>query len=249
MHVEPHTLEDWECGDIPERRALVQKLHAVLTRIASAIPPPGKDGTDRLQLSAALPWWIGQLSTGIPEASLRWFFESLDEIVLMAYGDPGGPLVGGSARALLQRLEDTRLWRDIPPGKRIRIGLATYEYASLADLLAVARELDRAFDSRKAYRGAAIFHSTSGYGVPLVASVRGLVRDTAGRPVALAGVRVGDRQTASNRCGRFVLRDLPLSGGGLEVRGIGLQAVTVPLRGLARGHELEIAPIVVDRAP
>jgi hypothetical protein len=249
VDVEPQTLEGWECGGIPERRVLVQKLQGLLARLASAVPPAGKDRSGRLSLSAALPWWIGALSAEIPEASPRRFFESLDEIVLMAYGDPGGPRVGGSVQALLRRLEDARLWRDAPPGKGIRIGLATYEYASAADLLATARELDRAFDSQKAYRGTAIFHSTGNYSAPLSASLRGLVQDAAGQPVARASVRVGERRIATNGCGRFVIRDLPTAGVALEVKASGFQGVAVPVAGLTAGEELEVAPIVLNRNP
>jgi hypothetical protein len=249
VDVEPYSLEDWECGGISERRVLVQKLQALLTHIASAIPPPGKGGGGRLRLSAALPWWIGSLSADVPEASPRRFFESLDEIVLMAYGDPGGPVVGGSARALLQRLEDARLWRGIPADKGIRIGLATYEYASAGDLLAAVRELDKALGRHTGYRGTAIFHSGGAYGAPLVASVRGLVRDTAGQPVAGSRAKVGERQTVTSRCGRFVFRDLPSPRVELEVRGKGFESITVPVTGLTPGRELEIAPIVVNRHP
>ena len=253
VDVEPQTLEDWECGGIPERRLLMQKLQALFSRLASAIPVPGpvaaKDGGGRLQLTAALPWWIGSPSADIPEASPRRFFDSLDEIVLMAYGDPGGPRIGGSAQALLRRLEDARLWRDIPPGKGIRIGLATYEYGSAADLLATAKELDKALGSQKAYRGTAIFHSTGSYGAPLTASLLGVVRDAAGQPVARANVKVAERQTATNRCGRFVVRDLPAERVTLEVKTFGPHSASVPVTGLMAGEELEIPPIVLDRNP
>ncbi|MBI4842545.1 MAG: carboxypeptidase regulatory-like domain-containing protein [candidate division NC10 bacterium] len=249
VDVEPHTLEDWECGGIPERRGLVQKLQALLASLASAIPPSAKDGGGGLRLSAALPWWIGSLSAEIPEASPRRFFESLDEIVLMAYGDPGGPLVGGSGRALLERLEDGRLWRDVPAGKGIRIGLATYEYASAGDLLATIRELDKALGRHAAYRGTAIFHAAGSYGAPLVASIRGLVQDGAGQSVAGLRLKVGDRQAATNRCGRFVFRDLPSSRVDLEVGGAGIRGITVPVTGLTPGRELEMAPIAVTRRP
>jgi hypothetical protein len=249
VDVQPQTLEDWECGGIPERRTLMQKLQALYGRLASAIQVPGKNGGGRLQLSAALPWWIGSPSADIPEASPRRFFESLDEVVLMAYGEPGGPRVGGSAQALLAQLEGARLWRDIPPGKGFRIGIATYEYASAADLSATARELDRSLGSQKAYRGTAVFHSTGSYGAPLMASVRGLVRDAAGQPLAHASVKVGEHQSATNGCGRFVLRDLPTAGVVLEVKTFGLQSVAVPVAGLAAGQELEIPPIVLGRNP
>jgi hypothetical protein len=231
----------------------MQKLQALFRRIAAANPVPRpagrKDGGGRLLLTAALPWWIGSPSADIPESSPRRFFESLDEIVLMAYGDPGGPRIGGSPQALLRRLEGARLWRDIPPGKGIRIGLATYEYASPADLSATARELDRALGGQKAYRGTAIFHSTGSYGASLTASVRGVVRGTAGQPVALANVKVAQRQTATSRCGRFVVRDVPAGQMTLEVKALGFHGATVPVTGLTAGEEMEIPPIVLERNP
>lgn len=249
VEVEPQTLEEWECGGIPERRVLMQKLQALFSRLASAIPAAGKDRTGRLQLSAGLPWWIGSPSSDIPEASPRRFLDGLDEIVLMGFGDPGGPRIGGSAHALLPRLEDPRLWQGIPTGKGIRIGLATYEYSSAADLLATARELNRALAGQQPYRGAALFHSTGTYAAPLTASIRGLVRDAIGQPVARASVKVGERQTATNRCGRFVVRDLPAAGLALEVKTFGFRSASVPVIGLTAGRELEIPPIVLDRTP
>jgi hypothetical protein len=243
------TLEDWECGGIPEHRALLQKFQALLARMASAIPPAGKGGKGRLSLSAALPWWIGALPADIPEASPRRLFENLDEVVLTAYGDPGGPLVGGSGQALLARLEDDRLWKDVPAGKGIRVGLATYEYAGASDLSATVKELDRVLGRQKTYRGTAIFHSSGAYGAPLAASIRGLVRDAAGQPVARARVKIGQRQIATNRCGRFVARDLPAAGVTLEVGNLGFQGVSVPVAGLTAGQELEIPPIVLHRTP
>jgi hypothetical protein len=253
VDVQPQTLEQWECGGVPERRALMQKLLTLFRRLTSAIPVPGptagKGGSSRLQLSAAFPWWIGSSLADIPEASPRRLFESLDEIVLTAYGDPGGPRIGGSAQGLLSRLEDPRLWRDIPPGKGLRIGLATYEYAGATDLLTTARELDKALANQKAYRGTAIFHSTGGYGAPLRASVRGLVQDVAGQPLARASVKIGERQGATNSCGRFVVRGLPTAGTALEVKTSGFRGVVVPVAGLAAGQELEIPPIMLERNP
>lgn len=249
VDVEPHRLEEWECGDTPARRSLVQKHQRLLARIAQAISPQTKNIKGRLQLSATLPWWIASLSADIPEALPSRWLDHLDEIVLMAYGEPGGPLVGGSSRALLQRLENARLWQGIPPGKGIRIGLATYEYANRAELLATGQELDKALGHQGGYRGTAIFHSDGAYGAPLVASVRGLVQDPVGRPVARARVRIGHRETVTNRCGRFGLRDLPSPTVELKVGGLGLQTLIVPVAGLTPGRELEIPPVVVDRHP
>src|SRR5574341_679195 len=243
VDVEPHTLEAWECGGIPERRNLIQKLQSLLTQLSQVMATSEKATKGRPLLSAALPWWIGPLSADIPDASPGRWLESLDEIVLLAFGDPGGPLVGGSARALLRRLENGHLWTGLPARKGIRIGLATYEYASPADLATTIRDLDRALTRQPAYRGTAIFHSESNYGAPLTASVRGLVQDASGQPVAGAGIRAGDRQTVTNRCGRFIFRNLPLATAALEVGGIGLGSVSVPIMALVAGSELELPPI------
>jgi hypothetical protein len=249
VDVEAHALEAWECGSIPERRGLIQKLQSLLAQLAQVMASPEKTSKGRPVLSAALPWWIGPLSADIPEASPGRWLESLDEIVLLAFGDPGGPLVGGSARALLRRLEDGHLWSGLPAGKGIRIGLATYEYASAGDMAATIRELDRALARQPAYRGTAIFHSVSSYGAPLTASVRGLVQDGSWQPVAGAGIRAGERQSVTNRCGRFTIRNLPLATATLEVGGIGLTSMSVPVMGLAPGSELELPPILVGRRP
>lgn len=251
VHVDvvPDTLERWECGGIPERRALFGKLQTLLARIGAGLPPPRRAGQGPLQFSAALPWWIGAVSADIPEASARRFFESLDEIVLTAYGDPGGPRVGGSTATLRERLEDVRLWRDVPPGKGIRIGLATYEYKNAIDLMATVGGLDSAFSGRSAYRGTAIFHLAGRYDAPLAASAKGLVRDAAGKPVVGARVRAGGRVTATNQCGRFVFRGLPASRGEVEITKLGFQATTVPVATMTPGHEVEIPLIVLRRNP
>ena len=75
------------------------------------------------------------------------------------------------------------------------------------------------------------------------------MQDGSGQPVAGAGIRAGDRQSVTNRCGRFTFRNLPLATATLEVGGIGLTSVSVPVMGLAPGSELELPPIIVGRRP
>jgi hypothetical protein len=53
----------------------------------------------------------------VPNAAPAEWLTEFDEVVLMVYGDPGGPLVGESAAAILRRLDDERLWRSLPPGR------------------------------------------------------------------------------------------------------------------------------------
>jgi hypothetical protein len=59
----------------------------------------------------------------------------------MVHGDPGGPLVGESAGATLRRIDDARLWGDLPRGRGLRIGLATYEYPDPAALETTNRKV------------------------------------------------------------------------------------------------------------
>ncbi|HWU40443.1 MAG TPA: hypothetical protein VN203_22575, partial [Candidatus Acidoferrum sp.] len=62
-------------------------------------------------------------------------------------------------------------------------------------------------------------------------------------------LKIGERQAATNRCGRFVVRDLPAAGVVLQVKALGFRSVTIPLEGLVEGQELGIPPIVLERNP
>jgi CheY-like chemotaxis protein len=75
----------------------------------------------------------------------------------MIYGDPGGPLVGESSAAVLRRIYDARLWRNLPSGRGLRIGLTTFEYKDLATLRAAIGEVTAAPGARPGYRGLAVF--------------------------------------------------------------------------------------------
>ena len=67
--------------------------------------------------------------------------------------------------------------------------------------------------------------------------------------MALASLRVGGRQAATNRCGGFLVRDLPAAGVVLQVKAVGFRDVAIPLEGLVEGQELGIPPIVLERNP
>ena len=87
--IEPHSEEAWQCASPEERARTVRSLQDVFRQSRAAVragapaPPP--------PLSAALPWWLGHLSATVPGAAPAEWLAELDEVVLMVYGDPGGP--------------------------------------------------------------------------------------------------------------------------------------------------------------
>lgn len=245
--IEPHTEEAWACGDAAEHRATVRTLQATFTRIAERVREA--DYGSELRLTAALPWWLGPLSAEAPEAAPAAWLASLDEVVLMVYGDPGGPLVGGSARAVLAKVEDRRLWASLPGGRGVRVGLATYEYRDPAALGATVREVSSALAGRPGFRGVAIFAHGQPFDAPLVTSLEGQVLDRSGRPVAGARIRAGDQEVRSNRCGLFAFRGLPAPAVEVTVEADGFAAARVPVGGLVAGRERRLDPVRLDRAP
>ena len=108
--IEPHTEEAWQCADAGGRAEIVRGLQRVFAAVARRVAAEGGG----LRLSAALPWWLGPLSEHVREAAPAGWLADLDEVVLMVYGDPGGPLVGETPAAVIRRVDDARLWGDLP---------------------------------------------------------------------------------------------------------------------------------------
>jgi hypothetical protein len=242
LDIEPHTEEPWACATAGERRAIVRSLQALFGRIGRA----ARAADPALRLTAALPWWLGPLSGEVPEgAPVHWLAE-LDEVVLMAYGDPGGPVVGGSPGAVLSRVDDARLWRALPPGRGLRVGLATYEHRGAADLAATAHGLAKALRGRPGFRGVALFAHGQPFDVPLVSSLRGRVVDRAGRPVPGARVGSGGRQAVTSRCGEFVLRDLGAGAVELVVETGTRAPVRLIAPGLTPGREVYLPAVILE---
>lgn len=158
--IEPHSEEAWPCASTEERTATIRSLQEVFRRARVAMragsPAPP------LTLSAALPWWLGHLSAEVASAAPAEFLVELDEVVLMVYGDPGGPLVGESAASVLRRIDDARLWRNLPPGRGLRIGLATFEQKDVTALRATMAEVAAGLAGRPGFRGVAIFANDQG---------------------------------------------------------------------------------------
>ena len=245
--IEPHSDEVWACATAAERVATLRSLHEVFRRARAAVhegaPAPAP------QLTAALPWWLGHLSVEVPNAAPAEWLVELDEVVLMVYGDPGGPLVGESSAAVVRRIDDARLWRDLPPGRGLRIGLATFEHKDLAALRAAIAGIETAFGARRGFRGVAIFANDQVWDAPLVPFVEGRVVDASGGGVAGARLRGAGHDVESNRCGGFGFKGLPVEGVELEVTARGYLPTRVPLGRLVPGRVRELPPVRLERAP
>jgi hypothetical protein len=245
--IEPHSTEAWPCASAGERAAALHGLQEIFRRARAAVragaPAPAP------ALSAALPWWLGPLSAEVPDAAPAAWLVELDEVVLMVYGDPGGPLVGDSGAAVLRRIDDARLWRDLPSGRGLRVGLATFEHKDVAALRATIAEVRAGLGARPGFRGVAIFANDQVYDAPLVSLVEGRVVDAGGTPVAGARLRGAGHEVDTNRCGGFGFKGLPVAGVDLEVSARGYRPTRVAVGRLVPGRVRELAPIRLERTP
>jgi hypothetical protein len=242
LDVEPHTEEAWQCADAAGRAAIVRGLQRVFAAVARRVAAEAGG----LRVSAALPWWLGPLSEQVREAAPAGWLADLDEVVLMVYGDPGGPLVGETPAAVLRRVDDARLWADLPPGRGLRIGLASYEYRDAAALAAALRAVDAALAPRPGYRGLAVFAHGQPYDAPLVTSIEGRLVDPGGRPVAGVRLQAAGQETRSNRCGRFALRRLPAPSAEVIATADGFAPARFTAAGLVPGRHRELPPVVLE---
>jgi hypothetical protein len=240
--IEPHTEEAWQCADAGGRAEIVRGLQRVFAAVARRVAAEGGG----LRLSAALPWWLGPLSEAVREAAPAGWLADLDEVVLMVYGDPGGPLVGETPAAVIRRVDDARLWGDLPPGRGLRIGLASYEYRDAAGLGTALRAVDAALGARPGFRGLAVFAHGQPYDVPLVTSVEGRLVDPQGRPVAGVRVLAADQETRSNRCGLFSLRRLPPPSAEVVATADGFAPTRFTAAGLVPGRHRELPPVTLE---
>jgi hypothetical protein len=245
--IEPQSEETWACASATDRAQTLRKLQDIFhqaraaTQAGSPAPP--------LTLSAALPWGLGPLSAEVPNAAPAAWLADLDEVVLMVYGDPGGPLTGESGAAVLRRIDDARLWQGLPPARGLRIGLATFEHKDVDTLRATIAEVTAAFATRPGFRGVSIFANDQMYDAPLVAFVEGRVVDASGNPVAGARLAGGGHEVDSSRCGGFGFKGLPAGGVDLEVTARGYTPARVQVGPLVPGRVRELPPIRLERAP
>jgi tetratricopeptide (TPR) repeat protein len=254
LDVEPHTLDAWECGGPEERARLLGSLADLAARaraVASRVRP--------LPISLAVPWWTFHSMGTAEDAAARRLAAAADEVVLMAYGESGGPLVGGHADRLVCRLGLQGLLDRLPAGVRLSVGLAGYEYRDAAALDAAAAWLDDRVGWHARYAGAALFLDGAPPGAPLVVPIRGRVVGADGRPrpgvrVTLRGAGAPDTPlvATTNRCGRFLVR-LRQPGAATLVAEAANEAgpsarATLTLTGLVAGRERDVGTIVLGGA-
>ncbi len=194
VDVEPYTIEKWGCCNAEERRAILRDLHQLLTRV--------RRNLGGLPLAVVAPWWYPVVRE-LPEAGPELMFQVVDEIYLMAYGDEGGPLVGGTAERVLGRVDAPEFFT----GKgRMYIALAAYEFRSPEHLQAELETVRRRLASRPTFAGTALFHATSAFNVPLGRFVSGTVIDPDGKRLAGVEVQADGATAKTNVCGQFSLR-------------------------------------------
>jgi hypothetical protein len=248
LDVEPYTEDAWECGGPDGRTRRLERLAALAAdaRVVAAGPRP-------LPVSIALPWWALDTPAGDTLAG------AADEVVLMGYGEPGGPLVGGDPAALACRLDLPGRLARLPSASRLSVGLASYEHADAAALQAAAGGLDALAGGHPRYGGTALFLEGRVPGrpayapdVPLVVSVRGRVVDVSGAPVQGAAVTLAadgaQAASTSNACGRFVARTARPGRATLSAAAPGGATGSRTLSRLVAGREREAGDLVVSGA-
>ena len=237
VDVEPHTVKQWSCCTIEDRRALLRGLHLVLSDVRGQL--------GGLPLGVVAPWWY-PVARDLPEAHPEAFFRVIDEIYLMAYGDRGGPLIGGSAEAVLERIDRPAFFT----GRgRLYIGVATYDFRSPEQVNQDLEVIRERLAGRPNFAGTALFHAASPYDLPLRRFVSGTVVDGDGSPVPDAEIRAGGVEGKSGECGSFEMSGFPDERAEMVFRKAGFleRRMSVTLR--SPGRIRELGKIRLERDP
>ena len=102
---------------------------------------------------------------------------------------------------------------------------------------------------RAGFRGVAVFANDQVWDAPLVPFVEGRLVDGGGSPVAGARLRAAGHEVASNRCGGFGFKGLPLEGVELEITAKGYAPARMGLGRLVPGRVRELPPVRLERVP
>lgn len=237
IDVEPYATEDWGCGTNADRRALGRSLGGLLRKVRTQL--------DGFPLGLDAGWWYAAVGKEIPEVAPVNLFKSVDELYLMVYGDPGGPVVGGSADRILERLDAPMFFSG--PG-RVYVGLASYEYKSPQHLQSEMRRIHGRLAVRKNFAGFAIFHAGIAFNAPLVRMISGVVNGPDGRGLAGVTVEAGRVRGTSNRCGQYGLRGLPGPGAQVVLRKESYQTEQRTVESLKPGEPFDLGIIQMKRA-
>ena len=115
IDVEPYTVPD--LLDITQ----VWKLYA---NLVSGLHEELEAQPGVLDLTAAVPWWLSQT---LPDEDLAKIGKSIDKLMLMAYGDPGGIPVVPDMETFKRKLYPAIMKLTLH-AKGIQVGVATYEH-------------------------------------------------------------------------------------------------------------------------
>ncbi|MBI3664603.1 MAG: hypothetical protein HY234_16320 [Acidobacteria bacterium] len=109
------------------------------------------------RLSAALPWWVARAMTPHEFSAVSG---ELDDIVLMAYGDPGGQPVAADSQTFKRKvLPALELLGHLHA--TVRIGVAKYEHASSEAMARHAAQLDKLLKRLATFSGIVYFHESA----------------------------------------------------------------------------------------
>jgi hypothetical protein len=205
LDVEPYADPRWDCADYTLRSRILEQFRDLLRAVK---------GASSLYVDAVVPWWFA-VQTRFPFVCLRALQELVDGIYLMMYGDPGGPVVNGTASGVLNRLPPAVLASLRAP---VYLAIATYELPSLAAELQESKKLKSIYQSQSAFGGISVFRAGGEYAVPRQLLLAGTVVGASGQPLVGAQIAFGGTKITSNECGQFLLRAAGGSRGALVVR-------------------------------
>ena len=231
VDIEPYVDESWGCGSLTQRRATAAQYIALLQAIRAAARP--------MKLEAVVPWWYSAM-TDIPELQPASLYSAADGLYAMLYGDPGGPVVDGSAQKVLDHVP-----RNSPFFKKGKfyVAVATYEAQSAQHLDQEIAALRKQYKGVRGFAGVSVFRAGGPYAAPLVRSLLGSVIDLNGAGVPSALVQFDTTKTETNSCGHFGLRDMDKAEGDLIVSKPGFRTVSQPVQLAPPGRERDLPPI------
>jgi len=236
MDIEPYATEDWGCGNTAGQRALARAMLGLLRKIRTQL--------DGFPLGLDSGWWYAAVGHDIPELAPAVLFRVVDEMYLMVYGDPGGPVVGGSAERILERLDKPMFF---PGPGRVYVALGSYEYRSPQHLQSEISKIQRKLAARPTFAGFAVFHARSEFNAPLVRMISGVVHGPDGKGLAGVTVESGRTRGASNRCGQFGLRGLPGPGAQVILKKAPYQDEQLAVESLKPGEPHDFGIIKMKR--
>lgn len=237
VNIEPYVTKGWNSASLAERRRILASLASLLGELRE--PLLG------LPLGLAVGWWYPAVAAELPEAAPSAWLRVADEVYVMAYGDQGGPLVGGSAQRVLERVDPDSFFSG--PG-RVHLAVAAYEFRSPQHLDRELTSLRHRLTSYPAFAGTAVFHAASPFDVPLVRIIAGTVKDHRNRRLAGVVVRAGKLRTRTDESGQFYLRGLRGTRAELVISRPGFSTRSKKVELAAPGRELDLGKITLHPA-